>query len=106
MSNYALKTDFTYSDVTFYYEGATYFAIGMALVRIVGTILQDQHSVLPISELLNGEYGQTNVCLGKPCIMGQGGAEQIVEAQLTDEEREYLEKSARILQNALTALGE
>jgi L-lactate dehydrogenase len=52
------------------YKGATYFAIGMALVRIVGSILQDQCSVLPVSTFLDGEYGIKDVCLGVPCVVG------------------------------------
>ena len=83
------------------YKGATYFAIGMALVRIVGTILQDQRSILPVSTLLEGEYGIQDVCLGVPCIVGQGGVTQIIEAPLFQEEKEALSKSAVILQNVI-----
>jgi L-lactate dehydrogenase len=86
------------------YKGATYFAIGMALVRIVGTILQDQRSVLPVSTLLDGEYGLADVCLGVPCVVGQGGVKQIVEAPLLQEEKNNLERSARILKDVLRGL--
>ena len=86
------------------YKGATYFAIGMALVRIVGTILQDQRSVLPVSTLLEGEYGLQDVCLGVPCVVGQGGVREIVEAPLLPGEKESLLKSASILQAALKEL--
>jgi L-lactate dehydrogenase len=86
------------------YKGATYFAIGMALVRIVGTILQDQRSVLPVSTLLEGEYGIEGVCLGIPCVVGQGGVRQIVEAPLSPVEQESLQKSAATLQEALQQL--
>jgi L-lactate dehydrogenase len=86
------------------YKGATYFAIGMALVRIVGTILQDQRSVLPVSTLLEGEYNLRDVCLGVPSVVGQGGAREIVEAPLLPGEEESLQKSASILQAALKEL--
>jgi L-lactate dehydrogenase len=88
------------------YKGATYFAIGMALVRIVGTILQDQRSVLPVSTLLDGEYGLQDVCLGVPCVVGQGGARQIVAAPLLPDEKTALSKSASILQDVLKQLEE
>ncbi|MGB8212149.1 MAG: L-lactate dehydrogenase [Anaerolineales bacterium] len=88
------------------YKGATYFAIAMAMVRIVGTILQDQRSVLPVSTLLDGEYGLREVCLGVPCLVGQGGARQIVEAPLFPEEKTALAKSASILQEVLKQLSE
>jgi L-lactate dehydrogenase len=87
------------------YKGATYFAIGMALVRIVGTILQDQRSVLPVSTLLDGEYGLSGVCLGVPCVVGQDGVKQIVDAPLLLDEKIALSRSASILQDVLRQLA-
>ncbi len=87
------------------YKGATYFAIGMALARIVGTILQDQKSMLTVSTLLNGEYGLHDVCLGVPCVVGQEGVRQVVVAKLPPDEQAALEKSAGILQKALKELN-
>ena len=86
------------------YKGATYYAIGMALVRIVGAILQDQDSVLTVSTLLDGEYGIRDVCLGIPCVVGQGGVMKVVEAALSREEEKAREKSAATLQEALKIL--
>lgn len=86
------------------YKGATYYGIGMALVRIAGAILQDQHSVLTVSTFLDGEYGVRDVCLGIPTVMGQAGAMKIIEAPLTAQELESLEKSAHTLQKALQDL--
>jgi len=86
------------------YKGATYYAIGMALTRIVGAILQDQQSVLTISTLLDGEYGVKDVCLGVPCVIGQNGVVNIVEASLTRDEQKALEKSSNTLQEALKSL--
>lgn len=88
------------------YKGATYFAIGMALTRIVGTILQDQRSVLTVSTLLEGEYGIHDVCLGIPCVVGKDGVRQVVEANLTPDERELLRHSATTLKSALKELYE
>ncbi len=87
------------------YKGATYFGIGMALVRIVSAILQDQNSVLTISTLLDGEYGLRDVCLGVPAIVGQGGIKSIVTAPLSPEEQKALERSAEILRQQITGLG-
>lgn len=87
------------------YKGATYFAIGMALTRIVGTILQDQRSVLTVSTLLEGEYGIDAVCLGIPCIVGKDGVSQVIEASLPPEENELLQKSAATLKHALDELN-
>jgi L-lactate dehydrogenase len=73
----------------------------MALVRIVGTILQDQRSVLPVSTLLDGEYGLRDVCLGIPSVVGQEGVQEIVTAPLTAEEQKAMQNSAAALQKAL-----
>ena len=86
------------------YKGATYFAIGMALTRIVGTILQDQRSVLTVSTLLEGEYGIKDVCLGIPCLVGKDGIQQVIEANLTAGEQKLLQKSAATLESALKEL--
>ena len=76
----------------------------MALTRIVGTILQNQHSVLTVSTLLEGEYGIRDVCLGVPCVVGKDGVLQVVEANLTVDEQKLLKKSAKTLKTALDEL--
>ena len=73
----------------------------MALVRIVGTILQDQRSVLPVSFLLDGEYGLWDVCLGVPYVVGQVGVKQIVDAPLLRKEKMATSRSVSILQEML-----
>jgi len=87
------------------YKGATYYAIAMALTRIVATILQDQRSILTVSTLLDGEYGLGNVCLSVPCLVGQEGVKHIVDAKLVPSELDLLIKSAATLQNALKQLA-
>ena len=86
------------------YKGATYFGIGMALVRIVGTILQNQNSLLTVSTLLEGEYGLRDVCLGIPSLVGQEGVKRIVVAELAHEEQAALLKSAETLQKMAEGL--
>ena len=86
------------------YKGATYFAIGMALVRIVGTILQDQRGVLPVSTLLEGEYGVKDICMGIPAVIGQGGVREIVVAPLAKSEQRALQNSAVTLKKAYREL--
>ncbi|HEY3312746.1 MAG TPA: L-lactate dehydrogenase [Anaerolineales bacterium] len=86
------------------YKGATYFGIGMSLARIVGTILQDQNSVLTVSTFLDGEYGLRDVCLGIPCIVGQGGVKKIIQTTLYPEEQAALEHSAQILKAGMASL--
>ena len=88
------------------YKGATYFAIGLALVRIVGAILRNQRSVLTVSTVLDGEYDLEDVCLSVPCVVSQQGVERIVEANLSPEESEALSRSASVLREAMATLSE
>ena len=72
--------------------------------RIVTAIINDEHSILPISVLLNGQYGVDNVCLGVPCILGKNGVESILEIKLNDEEKEKLLNSANILKEIISEI--
>ncbi|MHB9139060.1 MAG: lactate/malate family dehydrogenase, partial [Victivallaceae bacterium] len=78
-------------------KGSTCYAIGLALVRIVDAILRNEHSVLTVSTLLNGEYGLNDVCLSVPCIVSQSGVERIIEGKLADEELQALHASALVI---------
>ncbi|MGC9522874.1 MAG: L-lactate dehydrogenase [Anaerolineae bacterium] len=86
------------------YKGATYYAVGLALVRIVAAILRNEHSVLTVSVPLDGEYGLSEVSLSVPCIVSQNGVNRIMEASLPADEQESLEASASILKDAIAQL--
>jgi L-lactate dehydrogenase len=81
-------------------KGSTCYGIGVALVRIVSAILRDESSVLTVSTLLDGEYGQHDVCMSVPCVVGRGGVERILVNPLTEREREALAASADVLRRA------
>jgi L-lactate dehydrogenase len=83
------------------YKGATNYAVGLALVRIVGAILRNERSVLTVSVPLEGEYGLRDVSLGVPSIVSMNGVESIVEANLRPEELEALQASAAVLQKSI-----
>ena len=86
------------------YKGATFFAVGLALVRIVGAILRGQNSVLTISTMLDGEFRLWNVCLSVPCIVSAGGVEKIIESPLPKHELAALATSAATLKQAIEHL--
>lgn len=86
-------------------KNATYYGIGMALVKIVRAILSDENSVLTVSVRLRGEYEQKDVFLGNPCIINRGGVDRIIELSLTDEELAKMQKSAKILDNSFKGLS-
>ena len=87
------------------YKGATSFAVGLALVRIVGAILRNERSVLTVSVPLEGEYGLSAVSIGVPCIVSQNGVESVIEAKLSPGEREALNASAAVLQESIQELA-
>ncbi len=87
------------------YKGATNYAVGLALLRIVGAILKDERSVLTVSVPLEGEYGLSNVSLGVPSIVSQRGVESVIEAHLSADEREALSNSALVLKNSIDELA-
>ncbi|TVQ96724.1 MAG: L-lactate dehydrogenase [Desulfovibrionales bacterium] len=84
---------------------ATYYAIGLAMVRITEAVLMNQNSVLTVGTLMQGEYGLQNVSLSLPCVVGARGIEQVLTNTLADEEKEGLQKSARVLREGLTSVG-
>ncbi len=83
------------------YKGSTYYAIGLALTRISGAILRDEHSILTVSLLLQGEYDIDNICLSVPCVVGQTGVERIITASLSENEQLAFKASAETLQEIL-----
>ena len=86
-------------------KSATYYGIGIALTRIVKAILGDENSVLTVSAKLSGEYGTKGVFIGVPSIIGRNGVKEIVELELTDEEKSKFLSSAKVLEEAFEGLG-
>ncbi len=86
------------------YKGATYFAVGQALVRIVSAIVRNEKSVLTVSSVLEGEYGLEGLCLGVPAIVGEAGVERVMNVSLPPAEQASLERSAAVLKQALAQL--
>lgn len=76
---------------------ATYYGIGMALVRIIKAIFGDEKSVLTVSALFRGEYGINGVYAGIPSILGRNGVREIVTLDITQEEKERLVQSCQKL---------
>lgn len=86
-------------------KGNTQFGIGNALAYIVRSILNDEHKIIAISAILEGEYGQTGVCTGVPAIIGEGGIQEVVELNLSAEEQEKFNESCSIIRRAIQGLA-
>lgn len=74
-------------------KGSTEFGIASAVTDIVKAIFHDEKRVLPLSVLLEGEYGQTNVHASVPVVVGKNGIQEIIEIELADNEKEGFQKS-------------
>ena len=82
-------------------KGATYYGIAMAVARIADSIVKDERAVLPVSVLLEGQYGLQGLCLSIPSIIGRNGLEQVLEIPLDQGERRALECSAQQLRKVI-----
>ena len=71
-------------------------------LRIAEANVRDSHAVVPVSVSLNGEYGLEGLCLSIPTIIGNKGAEQVLEISLSEDEMEKLRKSAHELKEVLS----
>ncbi|MBM4030736.1 MAG: L-lactate dehydrogenase [Planctomycetes bacterium] len=84
-------------------KGFTNYAVSLAVLRIVGAILRNEHSVLTLSAPLQGQYGLDGLCLSLPCIVGAGGIERIIHTKLSDAESQALARSADVIRAAIAA---
>jgi malate dehydrogenase len=74
-------------------NSSAYGAPAAAIAEMVEAIAHDRKSVLPTVALLDGEYDQTDIAIGVPCILGKDGVEQVIQLDLNAEEQGYIEKS-------------
>lgn len=86
-------------------KGATFYAIAASTVQLIKALLADTKTILPLSTLLNGEYGAKNLCTGVPCMVGGNGFEKIVELPVTAEEEKILSEKLASLDATYDALG-
>ncbi|HSD15603.1 MAG TPA: malate dehydrogenase [Flavobacterium sp.] len=73
---------------------SAWYAPGASVAYLVDSILNDQRKMIPCSVYLEGEYGQEDICMGVPCIIGKNGIESIVDVKLNDAEKALFAKSA------------
>lgn len=86
-------------------KGATYYGVAMAVTRIAHAIVRDEHSVLPVSNLLQGQYGIDGLCMSIPAVVGRNGVEDTLEIPLSPAEREALAASAATLRQVADGLA-
>lgn len=86
-------------------NGSAYYAPAASLVEMAEAILKDQRRVLPTIAYLEGEYGYEGIYLGVPTIIGGNGIEEIIELELTAEEKAALDKSVESVKNVMKVLA-
>jgi malate dehydrogenase len=78
---------------------SAWYAPGAATAAVVEAIVRDEKRVIPCSVYLNGEYGQKDICMGVPVVLGRKGWEKIINYRLSNAEKELYEKSATAVRN-------
>lgn len=84
---------------------SAWMAPGAAAAQVVKAVIRDTHEVIPCSALLEGEYGQKDLCIGVPCVLGRNGIEKVVELELTEDERALFNASAEAVRKTNSALS-
>jgi L-lactate dehydrogenase len=82
-------------------KGATYYGIGMSLVRITKAILNNENSILTVSSYLDGEYGQNDVFIGVPAVINRTGIREVIEIELNEKEKEQFNHSVSVLKETM-----
>lgn len=85
---------------------SAWYAPGAAGAAVVEAILHDQKKVIPCCVALDGEYGQSDICIGVPVVLGKGGWEKVIDLKLTAEEKEKFEASASAVHKTNSVLKE
>ena len=85
-------------------KGATYYGVAMAVCRIAESVIRNEHSIMPISVYLDGLYGLHDICLSIPTVVGQEGAEKVLDIPLDLMEMGKLVYSAEELKKIIGEL--
>jgi malate dehydrogenase len=86
-------------------SGSAYYAPSASICEMVDSIVLDQKRVLPCAALLAGEYGLRGLYMGVPCRLGSGGLEEVIQIDLSAEERAELERSAAAVRELIAVMG-
>lgn len=84
---------------------SAWYAPGAAAASVVDAVLHDTKRMISCSAYLEGEYGQSDICIGVPCILGKNGIEKVVEFELNDDEKALFAKSAEAVRKTNGALA-
>jgi len=83
---------------------SAWYAPGAAGASIVEAIVRDEHKLITSCVLLEGEYGQSDICIGVPVVIGKNGVEKIIDFKLNEEEQAAFNKSAEAVRKMNSVL--
>jgi len=86
-------------------KGATNHAIGLVTADLLRCILRDERRVLTVSRVQDGALGLRNVTLSLPAVVGAEGARDVLEPEISDDERQRLDHSSNVLRRAAADAG-
>lgn len=86
-------------------KGTTYYGIGNALAFITKSIFNDDHSIIALSCILDGEYGDSDICTGVPAVITREGVKEVVELSLAPAEIKKFEHSNSVLRTYMESIG-
>lgn len=81
---------------------SAYDSPAAAIAVMVEAVIRNRKRILPCVAVLDGEYGQSNIAMGVPVVLGEGGMEKVVELPLTEDERRALQASADSVRHGLS----
>lgn len=84
--------------------GSSFFAPAAAIGSMVESIVNDQKRVIPASSYLQGQYGEEDLYLGVPVILGKNGIEKVIELELTESQKQAFSKSAGHIRQSISKL--
>ncbi|QGH34139.1 L-lactate dehydrogenase [Gracilibacillus salitolerans] len=82
-------------------KGATYYGIGLGLVRLTKAILNNENAILTVSAKLEGQYGLNDLYIGVPVLLNENGIREVIELDLTEKETQQLHESAAVIQEMI-----
>ena len=91
--------------VNYYKTGSAYYAPSASVLDMVAAILLDKKKILPCAAYLEGEYGLQGLFVGVPCKLGRAGLEEVIQLELTADEKAQLASSASAVRGLVEALG-
>ncbi len=86
-------------------KGATFYAIGLAVARIIGSIIDNEKGIFTVSSYIENFLGIDDVCLSLPAVLDRNGIREILPISLNDEEKARLAQSAEVLKKTIREIG-